>query len=482
MNGERAPFDQMANGERQTQRNPKYRTKLCRNFPLGRCRYGEDCSYLHVSTVPSSSASFSPFSNYAVVAQSLYQPYNPFLFNEPMYVEPPAPAKVLESRADTRVRGSRGDAPRRPSRTPPAQTSHVEKWRLTVDTAKSLRVTLPPAPPTTPTSASMPDSPTPTDHERRSPAGRRAQDPMYRTESVRSGRGATAVPHRAQKRNQFFRTKPCRFFAEPTGCVKGDRCNFMHEAPDHGRLPTGLAVAAEVMSEGEEESAADSSVQGELSPSTAATSEAPTCSSVTAEDQKTNFYPVTWRVVGGGVTLGGKREVCENFMMGRCSEGVDCKYAHPETNEDEDDSVYGYPEAPMFSPISPISPVLVPYPVMYPFVPSIQAFAFPSLPTGLPMAAPSAIQTAPTPKAMHRAKKSLTLITPAAQPVAMPQAYSPHRIVDGSTLLDREPPAGMYRPDGIWAARSVVRPLSTPPTPVHGPDVGVARLFAAEMP
>lgn len=25
-------------------------------------------------------------------------------------------------------------------------------------------------------------------------------------------------------------------------------------------------------------------------------------------------------------------EVCENFLMGRCSEGVDCKYAHPETS------------------------------------------------------------------------------------------------------------------------------------------------------
>lgn len=319
--------------------------KLCRNFPLGRCRYGDDCSYLHVSTVPSSTASFNPFSNYAVVAQSLYQPYNPFLFNEPMYVEQPAPAKVHESRADTRVRSARGDGPRRPSRTPPAQTSHVEKWRLTVNTAKSLRVTLPPAPPTTPTSASIPDSPTPTDHERRSPVARRVQDPMYRTESVRSGRGATAVPHRAQKRNQFFRSEwrftrvhassgspmyvqqshvgssqslqgasratdaTCKNASHTCFCTPLTvRCS-MHESPERGRLPTGLAVAAEVMSEGEEESAADSSVQGELSPSTAATSEAPTCSSVTAEDQKTNFYPVTWRVVGGGVTLGGKRKL-----------------------------------------------------------------------------------------------------------------------------------------------------------------------------
>ncbi len=224
MNEERAPFDQMANGERQTQRNPKYRSasisystrfafahvdcsQTLPQLPSWALPYGEDCSYLHVSTVPSSTASFSPFSNYAVMAQSLYQSYNPFLLNEPLYVEPAAPAKVLESRSDTRVRGPRGDAPRRSSRTPPAPTSHVEKWRLSIDTAKSIRDTLPPAPPTTPTSASMPDSPTPTGHERRSPVGRRVQDPVYRTETVRPGRGATAAPHRAQKRNQFFRSE-----------------------------------------------------------------------------------------------------------------------------------------------------------------------------------------------------------------------------------------------------------------------------------
>lgn len=40
-----------------------------------------------------------------------------------------------------------------------------------------------------------------------------------------------------------------------------------------------------------------------LSPSTAATSEHVS----EHAEQKKNFYPVTWRVVGGGVMMSGKR-------------------------------------------------------------------------------------------------------------------------------------------------------------------------------
>ena len=60
-----------------------------------------------------------------------------------------------------------------------------------------------------------------------------------------------------------------------------------------------------------------------------------------------NFYPITWRVIGGGVMMGGRREfqlirvsdvgaeddatgeVCQDYMAGRSHEGTDCKYAHP---------------------------------------------------------------------------------------------------------------------------------------------------------
>ncbi|KAI0770191.1 hypothetical protein C8Q74DRAFT_880437 [Fomes fomentarius] len=51
-----------ANATGQKPPNPRYRTKLCRNFPLGTCRYGEHCSYLHIRPVPSpATQGSSPF-------------------------------------------------------------------------------------------------------------------------------------------------------------------------------------------------------------------------------------------------------------------------------------------------------------------------------------------------------------------------------------------------------------------------------------
>lgn len=127
----------------------------------------------------------------------------------------------------------------------------------------------------------------------------------------------------------------------------------IHEHPDEGRRPSGLVAAApaEVVSETEAESGAESSIQGE-SPSTVATSDhAPSVTSG-SESKKSNFYPVNWRILGGGVMMSGKRascffsakaavvlrftlpgEVCENFMAGHCPDGADCRFAHPETSK-----------------------------------------------------------------------------------------------------------------------------------------------------
>lgn len=66
-------------------------------------------------------------------------------------------------------------------------------------------------------------------------------------------------------------------------------------------------MSAEAMSESEAESAADSSVRSELYTGTIASSDVRACTEMTQEEDKKNFYPVTWRVLGGGVTLGGRR-------------------------------------------------------------------------------------------------------------------------------------------------------------------------------
>ena len=84
----------------------------------------------------------------------------------------------------------------------------------------------------------------------------------------------------------------------------------IHEHPDEGSHPTGLVAPAEAYSESEAEpelSGAESSVQGDtfspLSPSTAPTSE----HVPEHKESKKNFYPVTWRVVGGSVMMSGQR-------------------------------------------------------------------------------------------------------------------------------------------------------------------------------
>ncbi|KAI8994203.1 hypothetical protein BD414DRAFT_411800 [Trametes punicea] len=403
-----------------------------------------------------------------------------------MYSQTARPSPPNEYGSSVQTQSVRGNGARRPSRSS-AHASHVEQWRLSVDTTQNADGTCPPAPPTTPTSLSASCSPTRQRVAYGETSSNRGDEPTQmstcRSEASRVGRSSNVSIVRQPKRNQYFKTKPCRFFGEPTGCVKGDRCNFIHEHPNEGRLPTGLAAPVEVMSEGEAESAADSSVQGEHPASTAATSEPSPSVSTQTEQPKKNFYPVTWRVVGGGVTLGGKREICENFMAGRCTEGADCRFAHPDTTSGDEEYVVGYPEPLMFSPVPLISPMMVPCPFVYPIVSPVPTFALPSLPGPLPVTPP--IQPAPTPKARHAMKNSLTNLTVVnafAQPMVVPHGYSPHRFVDGSTLLEREPPPGGYRVDNMWASRSVARPLSTPPTPVHGPEVGIAKLFAAEMP
>ena len=157
-------------------------------------------------------------------------------------------------------------------------------------------------------------------------------------------------------------------------------------------------------------------------------------------------------------------------------------YTDTHPSGDEEECVADHPEAPLFSPLSPISPILVPYPYIYgPLISPVQPFALPAMPGPAPPSPSPVIQPVPTPKARHSGKNSLTgltIITSVAQPT--PQAYAPHRTVDGSTLLDRDPPDGSYRAENAWAARAIPRPLSTPPTPAHtGQEVGIAKVSSS---
>ena len=106
--------------------------------------------------------------------------------------------------------------------------------------------------------------------------------------------------------------------------------------PVHAHASVAPASDTEGEQELEIESGPESSVPSEFSPRTATMSDvgaSPFAEGGSDAQKKNNFYPVTWRVVGGGVMMSGRREPCEAFMAGHCAEGADCRFAHPDTCE-----------------------------------------------------------------------------------------------------------------------------------------------------
>lgn len=87
----------------------------------------------------------------------------------------------------------------------------------------------------------------------------------------------------------------------------------------------------------------------------------------------------------------------------------------------------------------------------------------------------------------RRAKKPLTIIPPPLPEEPELVAYSAHRVLDGSTLLELEaspPPATELpdlSPDHLDVARTLVRPLSTPPS-LHPQRPQIAKVCLASPP
>ncbi|KAH9969740.1 hypothetical protein BC827DRAFT_29334 [Russula dissimulans] len=110
-----------------------------------------------------------------------------------------------------------------------------------------------------------------------------------------------------------LKTKQCKFFKKDGRCPQGNLCTFIHD-------PSVLQS-----SKSDQESPSDSSCD---SPEVYPKSE-----SQVDDDHGQNIYPITWRVIGGGVMMGGRRKACARYKDGVCSDGDDCPYTH--TSEDD---------------------------------------------------------------------------------------------------------------------------------------------------
>ncbi|KAH9065300.1 hypothetical protein EDB87DRAFT_1048267 [Lactarius vividus] len=144
-------------------------------------------------------------------------------------------------------------------------------------------------------------------------------------------RSRSRRPGISSRKLKALKTKQCKFFKKDGRCPQGSLCTFIHD-PSAIRAPLST-----------EESPIDSSSSSAQSASQSA--------SESDDDRGRNIYPITWRVIGGGVMMGGRRESCERFKEGGCPEGEDCPYAHQEEDgSDDTETLIEGPSSPIVTP------------------------------------------------------------------------------------------------------------------------------------
>lgn len=105
-----------------------------------------------------------------------------------------------------------------------------------------------------------------------------------------------------KEKQTLYRTKPCKFFSAGKTCRGGNKCRFIHEVEK-----SKLAKKADNQARG-----------------TAPSHLPPKPCSLQEETKARDYYPITWRVIGGGVMMG---LPCKAFAAGYCPDGKDCRLA-----------------------------------------------------------------------------------------------------------------------------------------------------------
>ncbi|THH00823.1 hypothetical protein EW026_g1773 [Hermanssonia centrifuga] len=309
----------------------------------------------------------------------------------------------------------------------------------------------------------------------------------HRPETSFQYRQRSSSRNSGNSRGCFYRTKPCRFFHIAGFCIKGDRCNFIHEydAPSIEPSMRNVVEPPADASDNQVKTNETAKIQSERS--------SPQVSpSLDLENKgNCNYYPITWRVIGGGVLMSGPPgEICEAFMAGHCSDGPDCRFSHPSAAEEDPvevstspvDPYYGFLE--IWSPTSPL--------YLNPLIPALHT-------------PPSPILQSIKPLRRRRRMAKYLNINPLVPYLDNQRHHAPNILLDGHTLLPREPLREKYdqvssltsstpsrSPSPVLAqplepntetlnVPTIARPVSTPPATTSS-FMKVVRLFAAEMP
>ncbi|KAH9002707.1 hypothetical protein EDB86DRAFT_3073846 [Lactarius hatsudake] len=148
-------------------------------------------------------------------------------------------------------------------------------------------------------------------------------------------RSRSRRPGISSRKLKALKTKQCKFFKKDGRCPQGSLCTFIHD-PSVIRAPL---------------STEESPIDGSSSSARSASQSATESDDDRGRSISRSIYPITWRVIGGGVMMGGRRESCERFKEGGCPEGEDCPYTHQEEDgSDDTETLIEGPSSPIVTP------------------------------------------------------------------------------------------------------------------------------------
>jgi len=106
------------------------------------------------------------------------------------------------------------------------------------------------------------------------------QQAVSPSSSVKSPRKSVSRSRSSRHKAINYKTKPCKFYKVAGACPNGSTCTFIHDDEPPASTPS-------------------TSKPKELPPSLP-----PKPLSIAEENRKKNYFPVSWRVIGGGVLMG----------------------------------------------------------------------------------------------------------------------------------------------------------------------------------
>ncbi|KLO08542.1 hypothetical protein SCHPADRAFT_603603 [Schizopora paradoxa] len=277
--------------------HPRYRTRPCRNFLLGKCAYGDHCSYQHISpTHSSASTSGAPMPHTGVIPMSRMSSSSSQNLDE----------SVTPMNDAFSVMALSTGLPAYPSLYPPVP-HHAPGQR---HSHSSTPPTTPPysvyAHPHSHHSHSMPMAvgivhvPVAVPVYQQQPT-RQQQDEYhdltaYSSRTRSSSSSQTTAADRARtspSRNILFKStqsKLCKYYSETGKCSKGDNCNYFH---DKGGQSVSSSPVRERLERRRSSAASGSSSEGV------------TDAKKIQAGEPGGYHKVNWRVLGGGVKMGG---------------------------------------------------------------------------------------------------------------------------------------------------------------------------------